>query len=423
MGLGSELMELDSPGEGRTRFGPRGLARMAAVWGPGLLVMLADTDAGNVVTAAQAGAQWGFRLAPLLLLLIPGLFLLQDLSLRLGLSRRAGLGRLIRERCGRAGAWLAAAALVAATLSSLVTELSGIAGVGEMFGVSRTLTVSGAAILLMGVVLTGAYQRTERIALLLGLFEASFFIVAWKTHPSWVEAARDAVDLPLANPRFLYLGAALIGATFNPWMVFYQSTAVVEKKLGPGDYHAARADTLVGAVLTQAITASILIALAALKGGAGGSIDDIGQISGALTPLLGDFTGRLVFGLGVVGAAMAAAIVATLACAWGLGELICAPSTSSTASFRRPGFLALYSVAVVGSAALVLGFRDLVGLSIAMQALNAVLLPGIGALALYVGATALRSPFAIGPVRIAVIGAILGAVSLAGLTGAAAGFF
>ena len=31
------------------------LVRALAVWGPGLLVMLADTDAGNVVTGAQAG--------------------------------------------------------------------------------------------------------------------------------------------------------------------------------------------------------------------------------------------------------------------------------------------------------------------------------------------------------------------------------
>jgi Mn2+/Fe2+ NRAMP family transporter len=38
-----------------------------AAWGPGLLVMLADTDAGNVVAAAQAGAQWNFRLLPLVL--------------------------------------------------------------------------------------------------------------------------------------------------------------------------------------------------------------------------------------------------------------------------------------------------------------------------------------------------------------------
>jgi len=38
--------------------------RWVSVWGTGLLVMLADTDAGNVVTAAQAGAQWGYRLLP-----------------------------------------------------------------------------------------------------------------------------------------------------------------------------------------------------------------------------------------------------------------------------------------------------------------------------------------------------------------------
>ncbi len=42
--------------------------RAIAVWGPGILVMLADTDAGNVVAAAQAGAQWGYRLLPLVLL-------------------------------------------------------------------------------------------------------------------------------------------------------------------------------------------------------------------------------------------------------------------------------------------------------------------------------------------------------------------
>ena len=397
--------------------------RKIAVWGPGLLVMLADTDAGNVVTAAQAGAQWGFRLAPLLLLMVPALFLLQDLSLRLGLDRRVGLGRLIRDRCGRGGAWLAALALIAATLASLVTEFSGIAGVGEMFGVSRAFSVAAAAAVLIGVALTGEYQRTERIALMFGLFEVAFFFVAWKTHPSLAAVARDVVDLPLANAQFLYLGAGLIGATFNPWMVFYQTSAVVEKRLGPGDYRAARADTLVGAILTQAITASVLVAVAALKGRAGGSLENIGEISQALTPMLGDFTGRMVFALGVVGAAMAAAIVATLACAWSLSELIGAKATSAASAFRQRGFLALYALAVLGSAALVLGFRDLVSLSIAMQALNAVLLPGICALVLYVGAIALTPPFALSRVRIALIGAMLGAVSLAGWIGAVAGLF
>jgi len=42
--------------------------------------MLADTDAGNVVTAAQSGAQWGYHLLPLILILTPLLYMLQELT-------------------------------------------------------------------------------------------------------------------------------------------------------------------------------------------------------------------------------------------------------------------------------------------------------------------------------------------------------
>src|SRR5271168_223775 len=76
------------------------LATIAAVWRPGLLVMLADTDAGNVVTAAQAGSQWGYRLLPLVLMLIPMLYMVQELTMRLGLYTGRGHGELIRERFG-----------------------------------------------------------------------------------------------------------------------------------------------------------------------------------------------------------------------------------------------------------------------------------------------------------------------------------
>ena len=51
--------------------------------------MPADTDAGNVVTAAQGGAQWGYRLLPLVLVLIPVLYLVQELTVRLGDPHRA----------------------------------------------------------------------------------------------------------------------------------------------------------------------------------------------------------------------------------------------------------------------------------------------------------------------------------------------
>jgi Mn2+/Fe2+ NRAMP family transporter len=79
---------------------PAPWGRFLAALGPGILVMLADTDAGNTVTAAQAAAQWGYRLLPLLLLLIPLLYMMQELTARLGIFTGRGHGELIRECFG-----------------------------------------------------------------------------------------------------------------------------------------------------------------------------------------------------------------------------------------------------------------------------------------------------------------------------------
>jgi Mn2+/Fe2+ NRAMP family transporter len=397
-------------------------ATMAAVWGPGLLVMLADTDAGNVVTAAESGARWGYRLAPLLLLLIPVLILVQDLAVRIGLYRKCGFGELVRERFGRVGAFAAAAALVVATLGSLVTELTGIAGVGELYGASRWLVLPLASIILILVVLTGEYRRVERIALLFGLFEVSFFIVAWQSHPAGGEILRDIADQKLADYDYLYLGAGLIGATFNPWMIFYQASAIAEKRLSPSDYGAARWDTIVGAILTQLVTASVLVAIAALKPhGEGASLDNIGQISEVLTPLLGEVTGRLVFSAGVVGAAMAAAIVSSLACAWGLGEIFGLRRSLEYEARHRLGFFSGYTAWVVGSAILVLFVPDLVRLSVGMQVLNALLLPVVVTLLVILAATALPESARLRGWRLWLIAGIVGMVAIAGLVGAIAG--
>ena len=51
------------------------LRRLGVVIGPGLVVMLADSDAGSVITAAQSGARWGYRLLLLQFALVPVLFL------------------------------------------------------------------------------------------------------------------------------------------------------------------------------------------------------------------------------------------------------------------------------------------------------------------------------------------------------------
>jgi Mn2+/Fe2+ NRAMP family transporter len=397
--------------------------RLIATAGPGLLVMLADTDAGNVVTAAQGGAQWGYRLLPLILALVPLLYIVQELTVRLGIHTGRGHGELIRERFGAGWAWLSTAGLAAATIGSLVTEFTAVAGVGELYGLARDLTLPVAAVALLAVVATGSYRRVERTAVVIGLFELAFFAVAWAAHPSLKALARDAVHPPVDNRAFMYLAAAIVGATFNPWMVFYQQSAVVDKGLRPADHPVARWDTAVGAVLTQLLTAAVLVATASVFAGTGGppALRNIGDISRALSPALGVRLGRLIFGAGVLGASMVAAIVSSLALAWGAGEATGYRRSLECRPFEAGWFYGVYAAAVVGASVVVWRVPDLVWLTIAAQVLNAFLLPLVVGFLVILATRTLPKPLRLRGWYLWVTVGISGMVCILGLFGGISG--
>jgi Mn2+/Fe2+ NRAMP family transporter len=400
-------------------WGAAPFARSIAIWGTGLVVMLADTDAGNVVTAAQGGAQWGYRLLPLVLLLIPMLYMVQELTVRLGVYTGRGHGELIRMRFGLGWACLSTAGLAAATIGSLITEFTGVAGIGELFGVSRSLTLLLAAAILLAIVATGSYRRVERVALFIGLFELAFFAVAWAAHPGLAALARDAIDLPIRNRDFLFMVAAIIGATFNPWMIFYQQSATVDKKLQPGDLVHARWDTGVGAVVTQCLTGAVLVAAAAAfaTGSGQAGLSSVGEISGALTPVLGESAGRIVFGAGVLGAALVAAIVSSLALAWGVGEVAGYRRSLENRPFEAKWFYAVYAACVAGSAALVWFASNLIWLNVAAQVLNAFLMPLVIGFLVALAVMALPEPYRLRGSYLALLAGVAAVVSAVGVFG------
>jgi Mn2+/Fe2+ NRAMP family transporter len=402
------------------------LVRALAVWGPGILVMLADTDAGNVVTAAQAGAQWGYRLLGPLLLLIPMLYLVQELTVRLGVFTGRGHAELIRERYGLGWALVAVAGLAVAAIGSLVTEFTGVAGIGELFGLSRSVTLPLAATAILAIVGTGSYRRVERAAIVIGLFELAFFAVAWAARPSLAQIASDSVRLPFGDRAFLYMVAAIIGATFNPWMVFYQQSATVDKRLQPCDLRHARLDTAIGAVLTQCLTGAVLIAGAATFAygvQSSSSLSTVGEISAALTPALGAVAGKVVFGAGVLGASMVAAIVASLALAWGVGEIAGYKRTLETHPFASGWFYGVYALCVAGSAFAVWSAADLVWLNIAAQVLNAFLMPLVVGFLVALAARALPEPYRLKGRRLALTVGVCAAVSALGVAGGVMALF
>ena len=373
---------LYDPPDERGRLGRRApwLALFAVV-GPGLMVMLADTDAGSVVTAAQSGAQFRYVLVLPELLLIPVLYLIQEITVRLGLTTQRGHGALIRDSFGRGWALLSAGTLFVACVGALVTEFAGVAGVGALVGVPRGMSVGLSALALISLVLLGRYRRVEHVGIAVGVLELLFIPAAFIAHPHLAAVAHDLGHPVVANSRYFTLLTANVGAVIMPWMIFYQQEAVIDKGrrgLGPRDaLRSARLDTATGAVLTQAIMIAIVVASAATLGVAhrGAPLGSIGQIASALAPFLGHREAVLFFGLGMIGASVVAALVVTLAGAWGMSEVLGWRHSLNDAPTAAPGFYALAVSGTALGAVLVLLAPNLVNLSVDVEVLNACLLP------------------------------------------------
>ncbi len=385
--------------------------------------MLADTDAGSVVTAAQSGARWGYRLLVLELILIPILYIVQELTVRLGIATGRGHAELIRVHFGARWAWLSVTTLVVVSIGALVTELSGLAGAGLVFGVPAPVSVTGGVVLLVLIVWTGSYRSVERMALMLGAFELAFLVVAWRAQPSLSALAGSSLSIPIADRGYLYLAAANVGAVVMPWMIFYQQSAVVDKGLRRSDLAAARFDTAIGAVLTQAIMIAILVATAATIGATGGrpSLNTIQEISASLTPFLGTGVGHLTFALAVSGAALLAAIVVSLTVAWALGEVTGYKRSLEHAPRDAPWFYGVFTFALVAAAAVVLTVHDLVGLSIAVEVMNALLLPVALGFLILLAVRALPAPFRLGRAYTALVAFVILITSAFGFFAAISG--
>ena len=349
-----------------------------AAWGPGLIVMLADTDAGCIITAAQSGAQFGYKMVVPQLVLMPILFAAQEITVRLGIVTGKGHGQLIRERFGLGWGLVSAGTLLLSALGALLTEFAGVAGVGELFGVSKWITVPVTTAFLIGLAFTGSYKRAERIGIAIGLAELAFVPAMILSHPNVHQLVSGLGTFPWHDSQYVYLLAANVGAVIMPWMIFYQQSAVVQRKLKTTMLRQARIDTGIGTVLTQGIMIVVVIALAATVGrtNPGASLNDVGQMASAMIPFLGSGTAKVLIGASVLGGALVAALVVSLAGSWGIAEVLgWKHSLNERISRRSAKFYVTYTLAHLIGAVLVLASVDLVSLAVDCEVMNALLLP------------------------------------------------
>jgi Mn2+/Fe2+ NRAMP family transporter len=309
---------------------------------------------------------------------MPVLFAVQEITVRLGIVTGKGHGELIRERFGLRWGLVSAGTLVLSAIGALLTEFAGVAGVGELFGISKWVTIPTATAFLIGLAFTGSYRRAERIGIAVGLAELTFVPAMLLSHPHVHDLFQGMSSLPLGNQQYVYLLAANVGAVVMPWMIFYQQSAVVQRGLTVKALKQARLDTGVGTILTQGIMIVVVIALAATVGktNPGAALNDVGQITSAMTPFLGSNTAKILIGASILGGALVAALVVSLAGSWGLAEVLgWKHSLNDRINRRNAKFYITYALAHLIGAVLVLASVDLVSLAVDCEVMNALLLP------------------------------------------------
>ncbi len=326
------------------------------VFGPGLIVMEADNDAGAVSTYVQAGGQYGLHLLWILLLLLPITYFVQEMVARLGIATGKGHAAMIYERFGKWWGRFSLADLLVVNFLTLVTEFAAISLALSAMGVSPTISVPISAVGLVLMVITGSYLRWERTVIILCLLDLTWFVLAAMMHPSWGEVARNSVVPHFPPGRIssdlIFLIIAIVGTTIAPWQLFFQQSCVAEKRLRFADLKWARLDTLIGATFTVLVAGAMMIV--GNYGREHGIVfEDPAQMARAMAPFAGHFVRNAVL-LMMVNAAVLGTTAISLASAWAYGEVRGWPHSLHKKIWEAPAFYAVYIGCVGAAAAIVL---------------------------------------------------------------------
>ena len=364
----------------RRNWGAR-LRTLLAILGPGLIVMVGDNDAGAFGTYTQAGQNYGTTLLWTLALLIPVLYVNQEMVLRLGAVTGVGHARLIFQRFGKFWGAFSVIDLFLLNALTIVTEFIGITFALDFLGVSKIAGVCIAAALTMAAVSTGDFRRFERFAIVLCVLSLLLVPVLVSIHPPVGIIAHNFFvptwpkDSKLSDVMLLVIG--IVGTTVAPWQLFFQQSYVIDKRITPRFMKYEKIDLWIGIALVIVGAVAMMAFTAALFHGraeSGQFTDASGVISG-----LHKYVGRTsatIFAVALLDASIIGAAAVSLSTAYAIGDVFGIRHSLHRSVSDAKGFYLVYFVIIALAAGLVLMPGSPLGLlTEAVQTLAGVLLP------------------------------------------------
>ena len=357
------------------------LMTLLAVVGPGLIVMAGDNDAGAFSTYAQAGQNYGTHLLWVLMLLVPVLYVNQEMVLRLGVVAGVGHARLILERFGKFWGAFSVIDLFILNALTIVTEFIGISLGLDYLGLPKIAGVLIAAVIVIAAASTGSFRRFERVCMTLIVGSLLLIPILVMVHPTMGQIGRDLLipGMPagadLSKVVLLIIG--IVGTTVAPWQLFFQQSYLIDKRITPQFMNYERLDLWIGIfIVLIGATAIISFAAATFAGhGEFGSFTDAGAVAMGLEKYVSKTAGVL-FAVALIDASIIGAAAVGLSTSYALGDVLGWKHSLHRKISDAKGFYAAFVGILIVSAVIVLIPGSPLGLlTTGVQVLAGILLP------------------------------------------------
>ncbi len=294
-------------------------------FGPAWLVMIADMDASSTIGAAETGVLFKYGLIWFMLILIIPLYIVQEVSGRIGIATGSGLGDVIRKNYSRKTALIMSFPMALTDVITYVIEYVGIAIGLELMGMPVLISLPIIYIIHLFVVSKKEYNTTERILIPISLILiAAFVAVLFLRGP-----VNSSPFYFVPSTSYLFILAVNVGAVIMPFMLFFQASATANKVDGVQKsvtekhnikkqaMRSMKMETFLGATVSELLMVIIEMAFSGVSTTT--NFASPVQLSSVLDVIAGSFSPYL-FGIGLIAAGFIALIVISLGSAWGIVE-------------------------------------------------------------------------------------------------------
>lgn len=355
-------------------------------FGPSTMVTAAFIGPGTVTMCTLVGVRTGSTLLWALVFSVLATIVLQEMSARLGVVTRMGMGEVLRERLPLGVVRLAALILIfsAIVVGNAAYEGGNLSGavLGLQAWLGESLASGGGSefvspltlflpllmgVIAFGVLYSGQVKVIERVLVgLVGLMSVVFVSTMLLSSPDWLEIIRG-LFVPGIPTGELLLVVGLIGTTVVPYNLFLHASVAQERYKGAEDLADMRKENAVAIILGGLISMSIVITSATNVQGS--DIRSAADMAQALEPLLGAWA-KFVLGLGLFAAGISSAITAPLATAYAVKGILGWSDGLKECRFRAV-WMAILGMGVISAS---VGFSP-IGVIQFAQVANGLLLP------------------------------------------------